>query len=196
MFNSGDYGRELLPGGHLPNAPIPRLKVIFLFVLLAVVIGCTAKRREPRCFVFPQDYVGWVSIEYGKAESITLPEREGCVWIDFREGPDLQTSYRIQEGWAADRYFQDRAGQLVPIRDGNLTERAVQEHFYRFTGVGKTPDGSKEYLFIGTAQDLKLSPPPDKHQRQSMPEPQAYQQGTRVGGRGWIVLGHGIWPGR
>ena len=150
MFNSPSW----------PKEPFARLQVGVLIVALTVALGCTAKRRKPKCFVFPPDYVGWVSIEYGNAGSKSLPEREGCVWIDFRERVDRRTSDDIEEGWATDRYLQDISGQFVPIREGSQAERAVQEHFYHFVGMRKSPNTRKEYLFIGTAQDRRLKPPP------------------------------------
>jgi hypothetical protein len=81
-----------------------RREYFFLEVgaLLAFTLFVTAceQRRMPDCLVFPQGFVGWVSVEYNVTEAAPLPVKDGCVWIDFRTDQTIRTNSKILIGWA------------------------------------------------------------------------------------------------
>ncbi len=115
--------------------------------------------RQPKCFVFSSNFVGWVTVEYHVKGAESLPVRDGCLWLDFRQRNKIQTKSEIEQGWATDRYLEGDGDQLRQL--GSKVEgRSVQEHLYQFTGLYGIPDSSIEYLFIGTTQQRLATPSP------------------------------------
>ena len=131
--------------------------------------SCTEKERLPKCFVFSNHFVGWVSVQYDVAHSEVLTSRNGCLWLDFRKASAVRTSSEMQQGWAQDRYLEDVDGSLKPLVVGSTVGRAVQSHVYRFSGLGKKPDFSLEYLFLGTGEEQKVIPEPGSSNLSPLP---------------------------
>jgi hypothetical protein len=135
-----------------------------LAALLAFVVffGACQQRRTPDCFVFSRGFVGWVSIQYNVAEAAPLPVKDGCLWIDFRTEHLVKTSSKLLSGWAKDRYIEDTGKELAEVREEKSEGRAVQDHFnfYASSVPNLKSKSSFEYLFVGTADQLKRSPRP------------------------------------
>jgi hypothetical protein len=61
--------------------------------------------RHPVQYLIPQDYVGWVSIEYGVKGTPALQMKMGSFICQIPSSGALQTSSLLENGWARDEYF-------------------------------------------------------------------------------------------
>ena len=149
----------------LGRSALKRFAAAWLGVLTVIAMtGCLrmAKDRQPKCFVFPAGFVGWASVRYNDSSANALPQRDGCVWLDFRDGPNIRTSSAIEQGWASDKYFEQSKPERTLLLLGPSNGRAIQEHIFQFTGTGRTPDASVEEIFVGTQEERKSVPQPNE----------------------------------
>src|SRR5262245_32725828 len=129
---------------------------LFSSILFQVSCGYI---RTPSCYIFPSGYSGWATIDYEVAGSEPVFKKDGCIWFDFRRGSEVQTASHLGQGWATDRYFEDKDGQLQTILNPfqTMPGRAVQAHLYEFRTENEVTE-TKEHIFIGTAEQLRASP--------------------------------------
>jgi hypothetical protein len=117
--------------------------------------------RHPIRYLIPDNYVGWVAVEYGVSETPELPLKSGAIQIKFPENGVVKTQSKLEDGWAHDSYYSyATSGQVKPMKDtgwggGGMIWAAT---------VGGDSDGHSgmnhitEQFFVGTEDQYKHSP--------------------------------------
>jgi hypothetical protein len=130
-----------------------------IFTSALSISGCW-KSRTPNCYVFPKEYVGWVSVNYGVASAAPLPIRDGCLWLDFTKQPEIRTSSALESGWALDRYFDSDGSELLKLTAEEGPSRAVRGTHHVFIGSGTATESTTGFAFVGTEAQHKAHPEP------------------------------------
>ena len=94
---------------------------VFLFLLL--LGGCmdASSKRAPYHYLIPGGYVGWVQIRFGVVDAPEMPIREGFRVARFSKAGTLNTSTKLQDGWAKDEYFYYAGDTQQKLSDGYQT---------------------------------------------------------------------------
>jgi len=96
------------------------IRVFLLLVLLSGCIGSDSK-RAPYRYLIPGGYVGWVEIRFGVLDAPELPVQEGFRVARFSKEGTLNTSSRLQDGWAKDEYYYYAGDTQQKLSDGYQT---------------------------------------------------------------------------
>jgi hypothetical protein len=75
-----------------------------LAITSAISMGAVTARHPTR-FLIPAGYVGWITIDYGEAGKPPLEMVKGAYICRLSKSGALETSSRLEEGWAEDEYF-------------------------------------------------------------------------------------------
>ena len=96
------------------------IRVFLLLVLLSGCIGSDSK-RAPYRYLIPGGYVGWVEIRFAVSDAPELPVKEGFRVARFSKQGTLNTSSRLQDGWAKDEYYYYAGDTQQKLADGYQT---------------------------------------------------------------------------
>ena len=96
------------------------IRVFLLLVLLSGCIGSDSK-RAPYRYLIPGGYVGWVEIRFAVSDAPELPVKEGFRVARFSKQGTLNTSSRLQDGWAKDEYYYYAGDTRQKLSDGYQT---------------------------------------------------------------------------
>jgi len=96
------------------------IRVFLLLVLLSGCIGSDSK-RAPYRYLIPGGYVGWVEIRFAVSDAPELPVKEGFRVARFSKQGTLNTSSRLQDGWAKDEYYYYAGDTQQKLSDGYQT---------------------------------------------------------------------------
>jgi len=95
--------------------------------LLLLLVACDRRpRAAPAIYEIPDDYTGWVIVEYAVPGAPALPEQRGERVIRLPESGKLRTSSPQTTGIVHNRfYFVDGTGTRTPIVDRERTTGAA-----------------------------------------------------------------------
>ena len=96
------------------------IRVFLFLVLLSGCIGSDSK-RAPYRYLIPGGYVGWVEIRFAVSDAPELPVKEGFRVARFSKQGTLNTSSRLQDGWAKDEYYYYAGDTQQKLSDGYQT---------------------------------------------------------------------------
>jgi len=121
----------------------------YLTLLLSSAISMGSPNvRHPARILIPDGYVGWIEIKYGVKNAPPLAFQEGKLIYEIPDQGLLETSSRMEDGWAKDEYFyrsQDGSNRPLPLtgwgKGGLIWGDSV--------GREATPDGSYPTKFYG-----------------------------------------------
>lgn len=74
-------------------------------LVLTALSHCGGDRRIPQRWHIPNDYTGWIILEYNVAGAPALPIRDGYLVIQPGPSGRLQTSTEYSSGWAKDEFY-------------------------------------------------------------------------------------------
>jgi hypothetical protein len=131
-----------------------------LFMTAAISMGVSTARHSVT-YRIPNGYIGEVYVHYGVQGAAPLPIVHGAIEITFPNDGVVQTSSKLEDGWAHDTYFYySQNGQLKELRDTNWGGGGM----IWGANVGGTSDGHggmrdiTEQFFVGTEQQFKTQP--------------------------------------
>jgi hypothetical protein len=83
---------------------IINLQLILLALSLVFFSSCE-KKRTPTAFELSRGYTGWVTVKYEKQNAPPLETADGYYKIKISDSGFAETSSKIEEGWAQDKYY-------------------------------------------------------------------------------------------
>jgi Family of unknown function (DUF6843) len=117
-----------------------------LFLLLT---GCPpAETRTGSRYLIPKGYVGWVRLDFSVANAEPARLQDGLYEFRFPREGRLQTSSRMEFGWAKDQYFYYSGSELSQIRQTGWGEGGS------IWGSVNSGDGSQMF-FVGTEEQYQ-----------------------------------------
>jgi len=88
---------------------IPKRRKIYLYYLLLasglILLSSCEKRRTPTAYELPAGFNGWVTVKYEKPNAPPLQLVNGYYIIRISDSGFAETSSKIEEGWAQDKYY-------------------------------------------------------------------------------------------
>ncbi len=144
------------------------LKITNIFTLLLVMIffaltvGCQVKMRRPSRYLIPQDYIGWVRIDFKVAGAPSLLLEDNHFLFKFPCSGRLETSFDIEYGSADDEYFYYSGKERKKLKVSTLDDTGmIRAGFNGSSEKGKMGNNERqiistfEYFFIGSDEDLQ-----------------------------------------
>lgn len=137
--------------------------IILLFVtLFSLMVGCQVKERRPSKYLIPQNYVGWVRIDFNVESAPILPIEDNYYLFKIPLSGHFETSSNIEYGTADDEYFYysgDKRKKLqIPMIDDSGMIRAGfngQREKGTMNSNERQPISTFAYFFVGTDEDLQ-----------------------------------------
>jgi hypothetical protein len=114
-------------------------------------------KRMPRHYVVPAGQEGWVTVRFEKAGAPALPEQDGAYLIQVPAGGLLETSTRLEDGWARDAFFEAGPGGKTEFPKGQTVDGESRTRIHdlklkvmRYDSiVARLPDGVDTTLWDG-----------------------------------------------
>lgn len=129
--------------------------LLLLHLVLTVFGACQEKQRRPNKFLIPQDYTGWVRINYKVKNAAPIPIEDGFYLVKFTRTGLVDTSSEGEEGWAGDEYYYYSEGTLTRLPEVGKSKMIWGEVGY---GSKQVPDElPTQYaeFFVGPEQQFK-----------------------------------------
>lgn len=104
-------------------------------------------------FLIPENYTGWVRIEFDVQGAPPLPKEGGEYVITIPPDGILRTSSPEQYGWAHDRYYYYSGQAMRSLSDSG--EGALIWGKLNGEASGKSGQRKYEEFFVGTAEQFK-----------------------------------------
>lgn len=137
------------------------LGLLAILALTLIALSWASDRRQPRRFLIPDGYVGWLRVDYGVNAAHApgygvdrahpLPVQDGFLIYRFPPSGHIVTSSSLQEGWAKDEFFY--------VVNGKMTELSQAKGSNMIWSVfNGRADGAAEqtlFLFIGTEDEYQ-----------------------------------------
>lgn len=114
--------------------------------------SCQEQQRHPSRFLIPEEYVGWVRIEYNVKNAAPLPLEDGYYLIKVPPSGLLKTSTLLEEGWAQDEYFFYHGENRSPIKKTRRGEGGII--WAGSIGSYQGTSAIEENFFVGTEEQL------------------------------------------
>jgi hypothetical protein len=154
----GHEAGNAIVNGHSERRSATRVlrSVARCFAALPLYVQWEARRR-PVHYLIPENYAGWVEIDYGTAKAPSLPIEEGCHIVKFPPGGRVCTSSAIEFGWARDRYYYYSDSSLCELlatdwgRGGQIWSGVVSSNY---DDKGQWVS-AREAFFVGTEEQYK-----------------------------------------
>jgi uncharacterized protein DUF6843 len=155
-------GREAArPGWIFPDGAKPSARIFVGLVTLALAIGLigwvstgarNSTRRSLR-FLIPENYTGWVRVEFEVPGESPLPVEAGQTVLKIPSSGLLRTSSPEQYGWAKDYYFSYSGAGLRPLPD-SVPARMI---WGKINGEASGLASKRKYeeFLVGTEQQFK-----------------------------------------
>jgi hypothetical protein len=119
----------------LKNYYIKTVFGLFAALTFLVLFSSCEKRRTPTAYELPKNYTGWVTVKYEKPGAPPLKETDGYLKIKISDNGFAETSSKIEEGWAEDKYYWIESG-----KEKILPEYTEDKKSMIHSGVYKTAD--------------------------------------------------------
>ena len=154
------------PEGERPSLLFPHAanrwsRILVGVFTVAVIIGVVAwvslaTRNSPRRslqFLIPENYTGWVRVEFGVSGAKALPIQSGQAVAKFPASGILTTSSPAQYGWAKDFYFYYSDAGLRPLPSSG----AGRMIWGKINAEEAGASGKRDYeeFFVGTERQFK-----------------------------------------
>src|ERR1700685_4464402 len=150
-----------LPGVLFPHAANRWSRILVGVFTVAVIVGVAAwvnvaTRSSPRRslqFLIPENYTGWVRVEFGVSGAKALPIESAQGVAKFPASGVLTTSSPAQYGWAKDFYFYYSDAGLRPLPSSG----AGRMIWGKINAEESAGSGKREYeeFFVGTERQFK-----------------------------------------
>lgn len=151
-----------------PIAAGRRLRIITGVATLVVVLAIGAwfalsvrhtARRSSR-FLIPEQYRGWVTVEFEVQGTPPLPVEGGQYVLTIGSDGVLQTSSLEQYGWANDSYFFYSAAGVHQIPDAGPQSLI----WGKINGEAANSAGKRKYeeFFVGSQEEFREQPNGEK----------------------------------
>jgi hypothetical protein len=131
------------------------IAMLILMIGLGVWFSTNGRNSAPRSFRFliPEDYRGWVRVEFEIPGTPALPTERGQTVIKIPPSGILRTSSPEQYGWARDTYALYSSAGLRPIPDSGPA-RLI---WGKINGeeTGSSSKRTYEEFFVGSEQHYK-----------------------------------------
>jgi hypothetical protein len=82
-----------------------KFNFFLLLVSCIVVFSSCDKKRTPIAYEFPKGFSGWVTVKFEKKNAPPLEKVNGFYHIQISDSGFAETSSKIGEGWAEDKYY-------------------------------------------------------------------------------------------
>lgn len=133
-------------------------KIILMGVVLfgLFIIGFQLfMKRKNKSFYLPDNFSGWVIIEYNVPNEKPLPEKEGAYQIVVPDSGKIKTASILDDGWGRDLFFTKNGKQIPNSESSNndiLTRFHLREyHFRSFRAfIPQMKDNSDTTFYEGT----------------------------------------------
>lgn len=90
----------------MANYKIKSVFSIFLAGIFVICLASCSKNRTPISFELPLKYSGWVTVKFEKPDAPPLQRGDdGFDHIKISDSGYAETSSKVEEGWAEDKYF-------------------------------------------------------------------------------------------
>ena len=154
------------PEGGLPSLLFPHAanrwsRILVGVFTVAVIVGVVAwvnvaTRSSPRRslqFLIPENYTGWVRVEFASPGAPALPVKAGQAVVKFPASGALTTSSPAQYGWAKDFYFYYSDAGLRPLPSSG----AGRMIWGKINAEESAGTGKRDYeeFFVGTERQFK-----------------------------------------
>lgn len=150
-----------LPSLIFPHAANRWSRILVGIFTAAVIVSVAAwvsvaTRSSPRRslqFLIPENYTGWVRVEFGVSGAKSLPIEAGQAVAKFPVSGVLSTSSPAQYGWAKDFYFYYSDAGVRPLPSSG-PGRMIWGKINAEESAGS---GKREYeeFFVGTERQFK-----------------------------------------
>jgi hypothetical protein len=122
---------------------------------LALWLGMGNGNSTPRSsrFLIPEEYTGWIRIEFEVQGAPPLPMEGGQYVLKIPSDGVLRTSSAEQYGWAKDHYYYYSAQGVRPLPDSGPAELI----WGKINGEESAASGKSKYeeFFVGTTQQFR-----------------------------------------
>lgn len=154
------------PEGELPSLLFPHAanrwsRILVGVFTVAVIVGVAAwvnvaTRSSPRRslqFLIPENYTGWVRVEFGVSGAKALPIESGQAVVRLPASGVLTTSSPAQYGWAKDFYYYYSDAGLRPLPSSG----AGRMIWGKINAEEAGASGKRDYeeFFVGTERRFK-----------------------------------------
>ncbi len=136
--------------------------ILLLVTLFPLTVGCQEKVRRPSRYLIPQDYIGWVRIDFKVADAPPLPIEDDYYLFKFPPSGHLETSSDIEYGSADDEYFYYSGNERKKIELSTLDDSGMIRAGFNGSGEKGTMSSNErqlistyQYFFVGTDKDLQ-----------------------------------------
>ena len=89
----------------ITNQLVSAAKCLLVLCFASFSVACQEQHRRPSLYLIPEDYVGWIRIDFGVDDAPPLTLEEDYYLFKIPQTGILQTSSSLEEGYAADEYF-------------------------------------------------------------------------------------------
>ncbi len=142
-------------GARRPAQIIVGSLALALLIALPLWLGHDSRSVGARSsrFLIPDNYIGWVRIEFEVPGAPPLPKEAGEYVITIPANGILQTSSPEQYGWAHDHYYYYSGQSMRSLPDSG--EGALIWGKLNGEALGKSGQRKYEEFFVGTADQFK-----------------------------------------
>jgi hypothetical protein len=120
------------------------------------------KERRPSRYLIPQNYIGWVRIDFNVGAAPSLPIEDNYYLFKIPLAGHFETSSDIEYGVADDEYFYysgDKRNELQvsKVDDSGMIRAGFNGQRERGTmnSNARQPISTFQYFFVGTDEDLQ-----------------------------------------
>jgi hypothetical protein len=147
-------------GWLFPHGASRSARIVVCVATLALVIGLSWWNLSPRTprqrslrFLIPENYSGWVRVEFEIPGESALPVDAGQTVLKIPSDGLLRTSSPEQYGWAQDAYYSYSRAGVRPLPDSG-PGRLI---WGKINGEASGPSGIRKYeeFFVGTEQQFQ-----------------------------------------
>jgi len=121
--------------------------------MLFLTVAC-GRRRSPSRYLIPQDYVGWVRIEFNINGAPVLEKEDGYSRFTIPESGRLQTSSSIEYGVAHDEYYYYSPRGRTVLKETRSGGNGLIWAAFTGKDEDRYPE-TYQYFFVGTEAQLK-----------------------------------------
>ncbi len=89
----------------ITNQLVTAAKCLLVLCFASFSVGCQEQHRRPSLYLIPEDYVGWVRIDFGVNDALPLALEGDHYLFKLPQTGLIQTSSALEEGYATDKYF-------------------------------------------------------------------------------------------
>jgi hypothetical protein len=142
-----------------------KVKIYLYYLLIAfglILLSSCEKKRTPTAYELPAGFTGWVTVKYEKPSAPPLEEVNGYYIIKISDSGFAETSSKIEDGWAQDKYYwlEDDKENVLPQYTEDKTSMIHAEMYrdadYRNFVNPDTLQIGKEYILNDDSKLMKL----------------------------------------